>query len=262
MKVYMMCDQEGTAGMVHCENRDDNNAWNVWYRQRIMKLQTAEVKAAIGGLLEAGATDILINDAHGSGYNIFFEELEGPVQVIHGNQRHAEFWLSRLDDTFDAGCYLGGHPMAGTKKGILPHTHWDVNGIELGEVGMTMTLFGYFGVPTVFVSGDVAVEREVKALCNDTEVAVVKEALAPDIAMEHIPANARKMIYEGAKRGLERVREIEPVQIAPPYHLRLGANIERTGDDYYGVVYSALCDSYHYNREFKREGREWVLADD
>ncbi len=262
MKVYIMCDQEGTAGMVLFENRDDNDAWNAWYRRRIMKLQTAEVKAAVEGLLAAGATDIVINDAHGSGYNILFEELEGPVRVIHGNQRHAEFWLSRLDDTFDAGCYLGGHPMHGTADGILPHTHWDINGIELGEVGMAMTLFGYFGVPPVFVSGAAAVRREVQALSPDTELAVVKEALAPDIAIEHIPANARRMIYEGAKRGLERVADITPTRIEPPYDLLLGDSIERTGDDYYEGGFSALTEYYHSGRSCKRDGREWGLADE
>ena len=70
MRVYVMCDQEGTAGMVHFENRQDNDAWNAMYRRRIQELQTAEVKAGCEGLLAAGATDIIICDAHGSGTNI------------------------------------------------------------------------------------------------------------------------------------------------------------------------------------------------
>ncbi len=262
MKVYMMCDQEGTAGMVLFENPDDHSDWNAAYRRRIMMLQTLEVKACIEGLMAAGATDIVVNDAHGTGYNIQVEELEGPVRVIHGNQRHAEFWTSRLDESFDALCYMGGHPMAGTEKGILPHTRWEVNGISLGEVGMAMTLGGWYGVPTVMVSGDRAVGEEVAALSPDTEMAVVKEALAPDIAIEHIPVNARKMIREAAEKGLRKVGSITPTRIEPPYDLHLGS-IHVTGDDYYQVVYDALIRGYyHYGSRFRVEGREWVKADD
>jgi D-amino peptidase len=259
MRVYVMCDQEGTSGMVHFENRDDTDPWNTWFRQRIMKLQTAELQTAIDGLVDAGATDIVVNDSHGSGYNILFERLRGPVRVIHGNPDHAEFWMSRLDDSFDAGCYLGGHPMEGTEIGILPHTRWELNGTPVGEVGTAMALFGFFGVPTVMVSGDRAVEAEVKALCEQTEVAVVKEALAPDIAIEHLPVNARKMIYRAAYTGLTRLSEIPPVRFEPPYHLVHGSGREYVGDDLYQAVFE-LCTSTNYNwgRKLRREGRAWV----
>lgn len=263
MRVYVMCDQEGTSGMVHFENRQDTDPWNSWYRRRIMRLQTAEVQAAIDGLVDAGATDILINDSHGSGYNLLFERLTGPVQVIHGNPDHAEFWMSGLDGGFDAGCYLGGHPMDGTDKGILPHTRWELNGTALGEVGMAMALLGFFGVPTVMVSGDRAVEAEVKGLCEQTEVAAVKEALAPDIAIEHIPANARKMIYKAARRGLKRLDKIPPVRFETPYHLLHGSGTEFTGDDLYQAVFDACTGcNYNWGRKLRREGKGWVPVED
>lgn len=262
MRVYVMCDQEGTAGMVHFENRQDNDAWNAMYRRRIQELQTAEVKAGCEGLLAAGATEIVICDAHGSGYNILFEQFSGPIQVIHGNPSHGQFWMSLLDDSFAAHCYLGGHPMAGTQGGILPHTHWTINDeIELGEVGMAMSLAGHFDIPTVAVSGDRAVEKEVHDLAPAVEIAVVKEALAPDLAIEHIPENARRMVYEACKTGLERVNEIPPCKIpGPPYKVQIGT-IGVEGRDYYQCVYEALLRlGYQYGKEWKRDNRDWVPA--
>lgn len=267
MRVYMFCDQEGTAGMVFQDNFNakdwhEHDAWNAMQRRRIQELQTAEVKAGCEGLLAAGATEIVICDAHGSGYNILFEQLSGPIQVIHGNPKQAEFWMSRLDRSFAAMCYLGGHPKEGTQKGIIPHTRWTINGgaIILGEVGMAMSLAGYFDVPTVAVSGDLAVEKEVHGLVPEVEVAVVKEAFAPQTAIEHIPENARKMIYAACKRGLERAREIPPYRIpGPPYKVKCwGKTIE--GDDYYQCVYDALMSGgLQYGKNWTRnKQREWV----
>ncbi len=163
----MFCDQEGTAGMVFQENFNDkdwheHDTGNAMQKRRIQELQTAEVKAACEGLLAAGATEIVINDALGGGYHILFEQLSGPIRIIHGVPKQAECWMSRLDSSFAALCYIGGHPQAGTPKGIIPHTQWIINDgtITLGEVGMAMSLAGYFGVPTVAVSGDLAVEKE------------------------------------------------------------------------------------------------------
>lgn len=273
MKVYIFCDQEGTAGMVEQddfsfkpEKWHEKDTWNAMQRRRIQELQTAEVKSACDGLLAAGATEIVINDAHGTGYNILFEQLSGPIRVIHGTPRHSEFWMARLDRSFAAMCYIGGHPMEGTQRGILPHTKWTINdgAIILGEVGMAMSIAGYFGVPTVAVSGDKAVEQEVHSLVPEVEVAVVKEAFAPDIAIEHIPENARRMIYEACKRGLERVKEIPPYRVpGPPYRVKCwGKTIE--GDDYYQCVYDALISAgLQYGKKWIRnKQREWVPYDE
>jgi D-amino peptidase len=266
MRVYMFCDQEGTAGMVFQDNFSDDNwhdkdTWNAMQRRRIQELQTAEVQAGCDGLVEAGATEIVINDAHGGGYNILFERLTGPIRMIHGNPRRGEFWMSRLDDSFDAHCYLGGHPMGGTQQGILPHTNWTVNDeIRLGEVGMAMSLAGWFGVPTVAVSGDRATEKEVHDLVPEVEFAVVKEAFAPDIAIEHIPANARTMIRDACRKGLERVKEIPPLRFAgPPYRVKYGG-MGAEGDDYYECVYDALMrGGLQYGKKWVRNrNREWV----
>ena len=84
MKLYIHTDIEGVAGMVHFEDREDETTEGYHRRRRLHKLLTAEVNAAIEGALEMGVDEILVNDSHGSGYSIIFEELNPAAQIIHG----------------------------------------------------------------------------------------------------------------------------------------------------------------------------------
>ncbi len=61
-KVYISVDMEGISGI---SGDDQVNAGGAEYG-RSRKLMAEDVNAAIRGALEAGATDILVNDSHGS----------------------------------------------------------------------------------------------------------------------------------------------------------------------------------------------------
>lgn len=71
MKVYISCDLEGISGVV---NSEQTHMGNKEY-ERARKLMTEEVNAAIEGALDGGATEIVVNDAHGEGLNILIEGL-------------------------------------------------------------------------------------------------------------------------------------------------------------------------------------------
>ncbi|MGB5874567.1 MAG: M55 family metallopeptidase [Bacteroidota bacterium] len=71
LKVFISIDMEGITGVVNWEDvRRDGKDYE--YFRRIM---TKEANAAIEGALEAGATDILVRDSHGSARNILPEML-------------------------------------------------------------------------------------------------------------------------------------------------------------------------------------------
>ncbi len=67
MRMYIMTDLEGVAGITQGENRDDTGHWNAMRRQRMSRLLTGEVNAATEGLLAGGFDEIIINDGHGAG---------------------------------------------------------------------------------------------------------------------------------------------------------------------------------------------------
>lgn len=251
MKLYIHTDIEGVAGMVHFEDREDQSTEGYHRRLRLHRLLTGEVNAAIEGALQAGADEILVNDSHGSGYSIIFEELNAAAQIIHGPLTRQPFWTPCLDETADAVFCVAQHAMAGT-NGLLAHSCWSVNGIYFGEAGMAMALAGYYDVPAVLITGDDVVTAQCLELVPEMEAVVVKHALSPYNARSWTPARAREMIREGARRALQRLDEIPPFKIPGPYRVGLVGGPGQTpanpveGDDFRRCVYEVLCRGYDY----------------
>ncbi|RLI03225.1 peptidase M55 [Candidatus Bathyarchaeota archaeon] len=233
MKIYVMTDLEGAAGII---NFDDYCTPNGRYYETARELITKETNAAIEGLLEAGAKEILVVDGHGYGaINPLL--LHPSAELLAGRPLGYPFGCN---EKFDATVIIGQHAKSNTDGGHLCHTgsfeveDLTINGISLGELGCNMLFAAYFGVPTVMVSGDRAACEEALALVPNIEVASVKEGikrgsatgltggqnkLFNGAAIHLHPEKARELIKEKAKKGLERLREIKPFWLAPPYEL-------------------------------------------
>jgi D-amino peptidase len=223
MKVYVQTDIEGIAGFCFFENRRNPSAENWSHRQRMYRLLTAEVNAAVKAAFDSGADEVIVNDNHGSGYNILFEELDPRCRIIHGRNFSGPEWLNLLDASLDAMVLVGMHAMGGTPCAITPHSLWKVNdgAIYMSEASMAAALAGDHGVPTVFISGDDKVTAEVAAKIPGIEVAAVKQALSPYMACSLIPVRSCELIAEGVRRGLANRATIAPYRIPGPVSLTL-----------------------------------------
>lgn len=62
LKVFVSVDMEGVSGVV---TGDQTSAGGADYN-RFRRLMTEEANAAIKGAFEAGATEVVVNDSHGS----------------------------------------------------------------------------------------------------------------------------------------------------------------------------------------------------
>jgi len=253
MKLYIHTDIEGVAGMVHFERRDDDSQRNWDIARRMHRLLTGEVNAAIEGALAAGADEVLVNDSHGSGYSIIFEELNPAAQIIHGPLTRQPFWTPLLDETADAMFCVAQHAMAGT-NGVLAHSCWCINdSIWFGEGGMAMALAGYYDVPAVLITGDDVVTQQCLDLVPEMEAVVVKIALSPYNACAWTPTRARAMIKQGARRAIERLDDIPPFKIDGPYRIGLVGGPGQIpqnpveGDDFRDTVYEILSRGYDYD---------------
>src|SRR5262245_7465095 len=71
MKVYISADIEGIAGITDWEEATKTHGTYGEFREEM----TNEVVAACEGAITAGATEILIKDAHGTGRNIIASRL-------------------------------------------------------------------------------------------------------------------------------------------------------------------------------------------
>lgn len=220
MKVYLMTDLEGVAGVWTWENRDDHTQINVEYRLMARRLLTAEVNAAIEGLMSGGATQIIVNDGHGAGSTIDIEQLDPRVSLIHGRSR--PFWLPLLDESCDATVLVGAHAKAGTPAANLCHSmsgqirNYTFNGISHGEIGMQAMIAGHFGVPMVFLSGDVHACREVEGFIPGVVTAAVKQGLSSLSAATLVPRAARDLIRDRAREAMGAVGKVAPYRVEGP----------------------------------------------
>lgn len=233
MKVYVMTDMEGVAGVIDSPNYCFPESR---YYERGCELTTLEVNAAIEGALEAGATEIVVIDGHGQGA-ITPTLLHPAAQLLKGRPRPMG---AGLDGSFDVAISIGQHAKSNAPGGHLAHSgsfaveDLTINGVSIGESGRSFLSAAYFGVPYVFLSGDRAAAAEAQALATGIETAVIKEGLdrgsATGLGMDenrafngaaiHLhPTKARELIYAGVKRGIERRDEIERFWLEPPYTL-------------------------------------------
>ena len=221
--VYVMTDLEGVAGVVSFVQQTYADGI---YFEDAKKLLTAEVSAAVEGLLEAGVEDILVCDGHGPG-GIRFEELHPRARLQRG-------WLPSRDiqdailAEYDGCAMIGQHAMAGTPTGNLNHTqnsrsvdYYKLNGKPIGEIAQFALYEGALGVPMIFLSGDEAACREAEELIPGIKTTPVKRGLGREAAISLSAHESRRRIQSGIREAVERHRAapIEPLVWPGPFVL-------------------------------------------
>jgi len=240
MKVYVICDLEGTAGVVDFKQQCNPNEK---YYQQAIRIATLELNALVDGVLEGGATEVYAWPGHWVfPGGIDFELLHPECKLV----MHAgDMGPVGFDRTFDAMFQCGLHAMAGAEGGVLSHSFmphlqnvW-LNGIKIGEIGMNMLCFGELDIPCVFVSGDLAAANEAKALVPDIECAVVKwgleereklGALSVRKATSLSPSKAREVIREKATIAIKKANGVKPFKLSPPYALKVQYTEQKYAD--------------------------------
>jgi D-amino peptidase len=224
MKLYLMTDYEGVAGVHTWEDREDESLENFERRMRGRKWLAREVQAAVDGAYTGGATEVIVNDGHGTGYTIDLDELDDRPLIVHGRER--PHWLPYLDATCAATGLVGGHAKAGTPQANLAHTmcgdirNYSCNGLSLGEAGLQAAIAGHYGVPFVFISGDAHACKEMETLIPGVVTAPVKVGTSLDSAITLPPAEAQHLIRQRAELAMGRIGQIEPFRLQYPILFR------------------------------------------
>lgn len=203
MKVFISADIEGTAGIL---NWDEAERTHPDYAQ-FQALMTAEVLAACEGAQAAGATEIVIKDAHDSGRNLLLEHLPACVRIVRGWSGHPDGMMFGIDESFDATLYTGYHSKGGTEDNPLAHTstlrisRLLLNGEVASEFTLNALCAARYGVPSVFLSGDKGICGDARALVPGIVTSETLEGVgAATISLS--PLAARAAIREGAERAL------------------------------------------------------------
>ena len=224
MKVVMMTDIEGVAGVVTFEK--DSYSTGKYYEDA-KRLLTAEVNAAVEGLLAAGVEDVLVLDMHGPG-GICFEMLHPKAKLMHGRPLAPDTVRNPILAGYDVAVLVGQHAMAGVVDGNLAHTQsseaidcYTLNGIPIGETAQFALQCGALRVPTIFLSGDHAACREAEELIPGITTAAVKQGLSRNSAISLSKEAARDLIRTRIQQAIEKQRAdpLPPLVWDPPYVL-------------------------------------------
>ncbi len=223
MKLFLSTDFEGTSGIVAWEQIMEGMAE---YEQG-RRLLTDEVNAVINGALEAGATDIVVNDSHSFMRNLHPQDLAGQATLITG-QHKSLYMMQGLDASFDGACFVSYHGSIGAEHAVLSHTYnpraiWEVriNGEVVGESGINALVAAHYGVPIIFVSGDEATAREAQFIAPNAEKVIVKQSLGRFAASHIHPSVACDMLRVGAARAVKNIGNMQQPQFSLPVSIEI-----------------------------------------
>lgn len=214
-KVYISVDMEGISGVV---GDDQTSAGQPEYN-RSRKLMAEDANAAIRGAFAGGATEVVVNDSHGSQRNLLPEDLDPRARLIsHSFKRHG--MVEGLDETFDAVIFVGYHAKADSPRGLFAHTGSGVvkdvivNGRSAGEGGLNTLMAQWYGVPVVMISGDDVAVAQQKEWTPTIRGVAVKRAINMRAVEARPLAEARKEIEAAAREGVAASKKPAPERAA------------------------------------------------
>jgi D-amino peptidase len=223
-KVLVYYDLEGISGVTAARQVIFGQPEYPASRQKL----TDDVNAAIAGLKEGGAGDIVVTDAHGSGND------EEPDILIPKLDHRATFlfkdhpfdpYVESPDSSFQAIVCIGMHARART-PGFMAHTvtvepTYNVNGVWLTETSIVARSAARYGIPVIMVSGDDVLRGQIKEEFPTTEYAVVKTADGRAHAKPLPFAVAHENIRRAAKAAIERLASFKPLTVEASYRFDL-----------------------------------------
>jgi D-amino peptidase len=230
MKVYVVCDLEGVAGIVDFKKQCMEDGA---YYQQAIRMATHELNALVDGAIEGGATEVYAWPGHGGfpgGIDVVLLHRECILVMHAGDEGPVGY-----DDSFDAMMLHGFHGMAGS-GGVLSHSFYPfpkniwINDLKIGEIALNMAGFGEMGVPTVMVTGDQAAINEARALVPWIEEATVKWALeeieklgawSVRKVISMSPKKAQDTIRAAAKKAMSMIGSIEPFVLPSEFDLKV-----------------------------------------
>lgn len=210
MKIYMSVDMEGATGIVHREQLVPGGE----DYERGRKLLMGDVNAAIEGALKGGATEVLVNDAHGTMRNLLIEDLAEGAELISGPWTNKPLCQSEMiDASYGLGFFVGYHSRADTARGLLAHT-WVgrilhgviVNGRVVGETAINAGVLGCHGVAVGLVTGGSDLVEEARGVVPEAIAVSVKEPLGFSGARCKPPRVTQALIRDAAERAVRQAR--------------------------------------------------------
>lgn len=224
MRFYISADIEGIVGVVNRpETKTDGFDW-----QRARLWMTESVVAACETAIDAGASELVVSDSHGSGMNILIDRLPRQVQLVRSWPRPLGMMQGIEVGTFDGAMLIGYHTGSTHLTGILGHSFYGVlvrevklNGKTVSEGGFSAAIAAHYGAPIIMISGDDAFCEETQGLIGTVEAAVVKWAYGTLSARSMVPEAAYTIIREKVRAAIQRRKDFKVKPVKAPIALEI-----------------------------------------
>ncbi len=209
---FVIMDAEGVAGICRQEQTDPKDP-------ELRQLLTGEINAAVEGLYEGGAEEVLVWDGHDGSQTLSAATIHPRAKLIIGNIG-ANYTFDRR---YAALAFVGQHSMAGVRGGIMAHSYSSLgiqnlklNGKPIGEIEAAVALAGAYDIPVILLTGDNAAVEELRAIVPEAETAAVKEGLQRYACISLSAEAARAKIRESARRAMAKIGQVRPYKITGP----------------------------------------------
>lgn len=232
MKIFISADIEGVTGISEWTEANLAHADNAEFRERM----TAEVAVACEAAIAAGATDIVVKDAHWTGRNLLAERLPRQARLLRGWSGHPYSMVQGLDRSFHAALFVGWH--SGGSRGGNPLAHTlssgglmgiRINGEWVSEFRLHAWAAALEGVPVAFVSGDEDLCAEVRAFDDGIVTAAVSRGFGAATLARH-PVEGRELIRDGVQRALTGPLRAQPARLPAEFDVQV---VRKDGRDAY-----------------------------
>jgi D-amino peptidase len=222
MKIYISVDLEGVCGATSWDEVTRGKSEYPEFQRQM----TREVQAACEGAFDAGAAEIVINDAHDTACNIIAEDLPENTQLIRGWSRHPYMMMQELDESFDGVLMLGYHSLAGSDGSPLAHTmSTGVSSLTINEGEASEFLINYYTamlekVPVLFISGDRDICDHAAEIAPGISTVSVKTGtgastinIHPGSALKRIKSTVHQALSGTLSGGVEPLPELFKISV-------------------------------------------------
>lgn len=211
-KILISADMEGATGVTW--PADVEPGTEQW--QRCRRMFTSDVNAAVAGLLEGGASEVLINEAHATMRNILLEELHPRAVMLTGRHKELSMVEGIQHGDVDGVAFVGYHAAAGA-EGVLAHTYLPnsitailVNDGRASEGLLNSYVAAQYGVPIVLVTGDDRTCADAEGYAAGVPSVAVKDCVSRYAAVCRPPEVTAQAIRAAASAGMKLAGRTEP----------------------------------------------------
>jgi D-amino peptidase len=233
VRIFISADIEGVVGVVA---REQGRPSGFEYEQA-RTWMTDSVLAVCSAAREAGVTEVVVADSHGSGYNVQLDRMPDYVQLVRSWPRP----LGMMQG-IELGGYLGAllvgyHACSTNPRGVLSHTlssdlfqEIRLNDEVVSEAALSAAIAGHFAVPVLMAAGDDVFVAETRLALGDVATATLKTAYGTSSALNPSLAVAAARLRDATLAGIAGAGQRQPKRIEGPITIDLRLRTRSVAD--------------------------------